>query len=65
MKRFDAEPAYVLRELDSTLGARLLATDQYFNEVHGEWLPLPVHWTGCWSRRVPDRVRDALGRELF
>lgn len=53
------------RETDPTLGVRLIGTDQYFNEVHQIWYALPVHWIGCWSRRVEDRVRDNLGREFF
>jgi hypothetical protein len=53
------------RETDPTLGVRLVGSDQYFHEVHCIWTPLPVHWIGCWSRRVPDRVRDNFGREFF
>ena len=58
-------PQLIAREIDPTLGARLLATDQYFYEVRCIWLPIPLHWVGCWSRRVDHRVRDNLGRELL
>jgi hypothetical protein len=61
----EATAAGMGRETDPTLGVRLIGSDQYFHNVHCVWAPLPVHWIGGWSRRVPDRVRDNLGREFF
>jgi len=53
------------RETDPTLGVRILATDFYFYEVRCVWALVPPNWVGAWTRRVPDRIRDRLGVELY
>ena len=53
------------RETDPVLGVRIQATDFFFYEVRCVWVKVPPHWIGAWTRRVPDRIRDRLGVEIF
>lgn len=39
--------------------------DEYFNEVHAKWLPVPVFWVGDLVRSHTDRIRGVEERELI
>jgi len=38
------------------MGIKIVATDEYYNEVHYKWLPVPPHWVGLRTTEVEHRI---------
>ena len=38
-------------------GRTIKNTDQYYNEVHNAWYPVPVHWVGLNTLTVDHHIK--------
>ena len=41
---------------NSYMGIKIIATDEYYNEVNNAWYLVPPHWVGLRTNEVSDKI---------